>query len=496
MKYIILFIIKVGLLLTAGLLQSQTFTAKVIDEKTGAPISFATVQTGKYSGVVTNEKGVFTLKKSQVAQLKDSLFISSVGFETKSFLIKDITDGIIKLTSKSIKLKSVFLDTKNYSANEIIELVKKNMKGNYATNLSKKKIFFRQSDINTIRKLNIKSFKSTIKELDKKKIDSIIRVLPRKIKLSWETVGDFYGNYNQHKFYSNKKAELYDKNTATTMNGIIEHMERIFDKNVKSNSYLKLKSGWFFGTKVNLDTVVNSRRHERLKIGRTNNKIFQEQIKDTISNLYSELFFQKGSKLDFIRKSSRYKFEMNDYTFINDEPVYIIKFIPKGGRKFEGIAYINTEDFAVVRVDFNNTRPLRKLNLLGLNYLHKLFRGKMIFNKNLKGTYEPKYIELETEIDFGVDRPLKIIEKNKHVKGRRKQNELALDLNLQMNSYHKYQFVVYNSENITRGIYKNVIETSRSKTKYLPKYSPSFWSDLNIIDPNIVIESLKKQKYE
>ena len=492
MKQVLLFITTISFFLASAIAQSQSFSAKVIDEKTGDPISFATVQTGKHSGVITNEDGVFTLNESQVAKLKDSIFISSMGFETKGFLIENVAEEVIKLKSKPFELKSVFLSANNFSAEEIIEKVKENMDANYAVSLSKKKIFFRQSDVNRMKKINIEFVKSTIEELDKNLIDSIAGLIPRKSEFYREAVGDFYGDYITHKFYVDKGAELYDKNADVSMDGLSEKMERIFKENVKPNSYLKIKSGWF-GTKVQLDSLLVAEEDEdaKVKVENTDNQIFQEQIKDRISELYTELFFHEDSKLDFLRKSNRYEFELDNYTFIDEESVYIIKFSPKGRKDFEGVMYVNTEDFGIMRVEFNNVRPLKKFGLLGITYRHNVYRGKMLFNKNEKGTYSPKYIELETGSLFGVDRPLSVIEKNKHVKGRRKQNELELELDINTTSIFKFELVVYDSEDISSTAYNNVVENPKMKAEYLSQYDPSFWAGYNIMEPNAAIQSFK-----
>lgn len=491
MKQILFSIIKIGLFLVITVLQGQSLKVKVIDEQTGMPISLATVKTGEKNGVITNEEGIFTLKKSQVNKIKDSLFISYIGYETKGFLIKDITEGIIKLTPKSVELKEVFLDLKNYSIDEIIALIKKNLISNYNTNLSKKKIFFRQSDIHTIKKMDVEFVKSTIEELNKDLIDSIVKAVPKKFEFYREAVGDLYGDYMKHKLFIDKGAVLYDKKADDSMDGLLNRMETIFKENVKPNSYLKIKSGWF-GTKTDLNSIFNSDGYARLKIENTDNQIFQKQVKDTISHLYSQLFFHKDSKLDFIRKSNRYEFEKDDYTFIDDEPVYKIKFSPKGRKHFKGVMYVNTKDFAIIRIDFSIIRPLRTFNLLGLNYRHNLFKGKMLFSRNIQEKYNLKYVEVESGSTFGAKRPLRIKEKNKYVKGKRKQNEFAIKLDAQLTSYHKYELVVYDSEDITSTNFKNVLENSKIEPEYLSQYNPLFWSGYNIIEPNKAIQSFKR----
>jgi hypothetical protein len=152
--------------------------------------------------------------------------------------------------------------------------------------------------------------------------------------------------------------------------------------------------------------------------------------------------------------------------------------------------YVNTDDVAIVRLEFDHVRPLSKFGLLGITYRKKVFRGKMIFVKEGMG-YSPKYLELEDGSYFGIDRPLKVIEKNKHVRGRRKQNELSLQLQIKANELIKYELVVFDSQNIGQGAYEAADENKKVKAEYLSAYDPSFWDGYAIIEPNAAIQSFK-----
>ena len=72
--------------------------------------------------------------------------------------------------------------------------------------------------------------------------------------------------------------------------------------------------------------------------------------------------------LNFIEKSRKYEFTLFDYAYLNDEFVYAIAFKPKRSADFKGVMYINTDDFAIVRVDYENVKPLRKFGLLGISF--------------------------------------------------------------------------------------------------------------------------------
>jgi len=472
---------------------AQTISATIVDAKTGEPIPFATLETGENQGVLTNEEGVFTVVVERIKSPNDSIYISSMGYERKGITYDASQESIIKLNPKAFELQSVFVSNQNLSAEEIVEKVKENLTKNYAVDVSRKKIFFRQSDFNRMEKVDFGFQKSTIEELNKELIDSIARLVPRKSSYYREVVGDFYGDYGKHKLFVDKAAELYDKSKDLSMDGLSEKLERIFKENVKPDSYLKIKSG-IFGTKVQLDSLAEADADAKAVKVEVENNVekkhhFQQNIKDRISGLYKELFFNEDSKLDILKKSNRYKFELQNYTFIDGESVFIISFEPKGRKDFKGVMYVNTADYAVMRLEFDNVRPLRRFGLLGIKFRQNVYRGKMLFMKDITGTYSPRYIELEDGSFFGVDRPLKVIEKNKHVKGRRKQNELSLQLDVQMTNVQKYELVVFDSETISEATYESAEENKDVEATYLSKYDPNFWEGYTIMEPNAAIQA-------
>lgn len=472
---------------------AQSFSAKVIDQDTKKPISYATIETGLYQGMVSNEEGEFTFLLENIKQPQDSIYISYMGYETKGLVFEENEGITIALLPRLYELKEVFLTTELLTIKEIIERVKDNLGKNYASILSKKKIFFRQSDIGHIKKMDFGFKKSTIEELNKELLDSITKILPKKSSYYKEVVADLYGDYNKYKLNINKAAELYDKNNDISAEGIGKKLEVIFNENIKKDSYLKIKSG-FFSTKKQVDSILQENEEAKAALEKKKKEgtlEFQEQISTQIANLYEQLFFQEDSKIDVLNKSSRYNFTMDNYTVINEMTVYILKFTPKGGKDFKGTMYVNTQDFAIVRLDFENVQPISKFGLFGITYRNDVFKGKMLFDKDEDGTYGPRFIELLDGSYMGLDRPLKIIEKNKNVKGRRKQNELSLKLDIQGNQLQKKELVVFESENMTQSSYDLIEEKKLIKATYLSKYDPKFWQDYSIMEPNEAIESFK-----
>lgn len=472
---------------------AQTFSGKVIDNETQEPIPYSTVETGSHQGMVSNEEGEFTFLLEDIKRPQDSIYVSYMGYETKGVLFEAIENVIISLAPKTYELKEVFLTTEILTAKEIIEKVKENLDENYAVSNTQKKIFYRQSEINKVRKMDFGFKKSTIEELDKKLIDSIASIIPKKSSYYKEVAANLYGDYRNYKLNIDKAAELYDKNNDISADGLGKKLEKIFNDNVKKDSYLKIKSG-FFSTKMEVDSIIQENEEAKAeyeKQKKDGNTQFQEQISNQISNLYEQLFFHEDSKIDILEKSSRYKFTLENYTVINGMTVYILPFETKGGKDFKGTLYVNTQDFAIIRLDFENVKPISKFGLLGITYRNNIYKGKMLFGKDEKGGYSPRFLELIDGSYMGLKRPLKVIEKNKNVKGRRKQNELSLELDIKMNQLQKYELVVFESDNISQSEYDNVVQKENVKATHLTQYDPTFWKDYTIIEPNEAIEAFK-----
>ncbi len=474
-------------------LRSQELTATVVDANTGAPIPFATVVTGAHSGLITNEDGKFSITAKQMTRIKDSIVISSMGYQ-KVGLWQPQGDTTITLTPQTFELGQVFINANPLSPEEVIEKVKENQQSNYTISPSKKKIFFRQSETNLMDKVDFGFKKSSIAELNEALFDEMAASIARKSTSYKEAVGDFYGDYRNNKLHIDKAAELYDKKKDVSVDGISDRLERIFKENVKPDSYFKIRSG-LIGTKVEMDSIAVENKEEadiiKVEVNGPEHDDFLPNLKDRISEMHEQLFFHEDTDLDFLQKSNRYRFTHKDYTFIDDVAVYIISFEPKGRKDFKGVLYVNTQDFAIMRLEFENVRPLKTFGLLGISYSRNKLKGKMLFAKEAAGGYGIKYMELEDGESFGIDRPLNVIEKNKNVKGRRKQNELALHLDFGTSSISKYELVVFSSENISTTAYAQATENPEVTASYLSKYDPNFWKDHTIMEPNAAIRAFE-----
>jgi len=478
-------------LLSSFYLKGQTVSSKVVDGKTKKPIPYATIQYGENQGVISNEEGRFSFVLDTTTQKLDSIYISSLGYEKLGFSYKSVLDSIVYVQPKAIVLSGVYVFDKELEVDEILEKIEENLDRNHKNSFLKKRFFLRQSYTDVMNKVDVDFIKSTIGELDKILIDSIVNTIPRKDSYYTETLGDLYTSAvdnNSNKLHIIKAAELYDKSKRISGEAIQERLEKILQENVKQDSYLKIKSGWF-STKVQVDSILENPEDGAVVEEKEPEKSnFLPNRKYALKIMHDRMFIKK-SNLDVIRKLSKYEFSLNGYTEIENSGVYILNFKPKRGADFKGTLYVNVEDFAIMRIDYKNIKSIKKINLLGFSFNQHTYSGATVFTKDPTGAYTAKFATFEGGSSFGVKRPLKIVEKNKFVKGRRKQNELKVELDITGNNYSKYEMVVYDVNKSDETILAAIVEKENVKPEYLPQYNPDFWKGYTIMEPNQAIKS-------
>lgn len=120
------------------LAQNQEFLqAKVLDQKTGEPIIFATVRLiGKAKGVITNMDGSFRLPLSYL-EVIDSIGVSSMGYEKKAFELQGLSPydtNILYLIPGVLSLSEAVVSAKKkreLSAKRIVRRAIENIVNNY-----------------------------------------------------------------------------------------------------------------------------------------------------------------------------------------------------------------------------------------------------------------------------------------------------------------------------------------------------------------------------
>ena len=89
--------------------------------------------------------------------------------------------------------------------------------------------------------------------------------------------------------------------------------------------------------------------------------------------------------------------------------------------KFEGTLFVDADNYTLIQLDYENVKPLKDFSLMGFSFQLYRHKGLLKFAKFNEENYQLQFYEREINYKFGIDRPLKILEKNKYIKGRRKQ---------------------------------------------------------------------------
>ena len=471
-------------LLFAVNLKAQSTSVKILDSISFNPIPFATVYFSNSSGVISDENGDFELIKNELND-EDSLFISSMGYKKVSYSLNRFNDSIIFLSPKPIELNNVIITNRKLSSQEIIEKIKAAITQNYQTDLSENKIFYRKEYNSTIEKFEINKFKSSIDNVNDLLIDSLLLNLPSENKSATEVLSYYYGNLEEDNQKINliKSRETYKKDNEI-LESLNSKLEESLKKSLKSNSYFKIRSGLLpFSGDLEFDGLwdIDSTNQAALKkanddeIKRKEN--FANSIKGRVSNIYSNLFYNDATDLDFILKSNRYEFSNPELNYLGNQLVYVMTFRPKGSKDYKGTLHINSDDFAIVRIDFKNVKSLFKLKLLGFSSDNYLVEGRMVFSKLDKKKYSLTYFQVSSGSKAGIDRPFKIIEKNKFVKGRRKQNQISFNLDFIVNSLNKVELRVFQSKPIDLNLYDNIKEENKILPEYVDEFKTNFWKE-------------------
>ena len=493
MKIKSVFFLLIILLISSALLNAQELTAVVKDSISQKVIPFASIYVNSGSGVVSNEEGHFRLQYD-ASKEKDSLFISCMGYKTLNIPFSKVKDTVFYLSPKTIELNSIILSNNQLDVKEILKEIQKDIPEKYELGLTKKKLFFRETGSQEFKILEVKIKKTSITEFNQTFWDSTLVKIPRKNSWYFELIGNLNGDYNKknQKLELLRALELEDKEKTA----IFENIEKLFDtilkQNVKSNSFFKVRSG-IIGGKVEADEINDTSEDtltSKQKIQKEKDD-FLKWRKRVLSNSIISLFDEEKLDLTILKKASKYKFTQTDFTYLGDTPVYIINFYPDGNADFIGKIYVDADRLALIRIEYKNIQPIRDFSMFGVSFKEDLREVIVQFKKTASEKYSLEYFDFNTSFEGGFDRPLVITEKNKIVKGRNKQNQLKMDLNVVNRNNQRYQLVIF--ETIPLDIH--VFEDFQEKAKILPvnriTYDPNFWEGYMIIEPNAAIKEFR-----
>ncbi len=477
------------LVLTTQLSTAQTLTGTVLDKKTKEPLVFANVQIGDKYGVITNDEGVFKIQ-TQRFQETDSIKFSSMGYASKSFVLKDFPLNTIYLEEKIDELASVYLVSKNVDPLVIMQRMFENKSKNYGNDLMQFNTFSRTGISNTPKDFELKLKKADFTDKEAiKAFNREIQNFSRQIRN--KTTSMYFDNYSEVNINSGKlkvneqkTTQLINREENTSLENLQEKVFKLLGDKIKSESTFKVKSGI-----LPID--------DEFKFGKAEN-LFSEKdtidtnIRNNIKNLLSSADLSKNKEFEFLSDLDNYTYTLEDVSGYQDEMVYVLNFKPKKRKaNYQGTLYVSADSYAVLKMEYElaEKRVAEKANykfLLGIKYVQDLNSGIIIYQKT-GDKYFPKYIQNHTNNYIYFGRSFSF----KENAPRRDRMDIKLDFTIETNVGSRQELLIVDSHPITAEEYNAAPKSQKATVEVIQKYDPTLWENYNIIAPNEAIKGFE-----
>lgn len=472
---------------------SQNMTAKLIDKKSRNPIQFATIKTGEYSGVISNEEGYFTIT---IEESLKNITVSCLGYQTKVLSIQDIKslNFTIELEEAINELNEVFISNRKPNADSIITKVKLKITDNYDLKLNKFNIFHRTTDYIDFKNLDFEIEKAS--HFKKKNLESAnnnLEALSKKIRESdmkhfTDFKGELYSlNKDSSKLVVNKATKLMDFKNDFSVDEIQEKAQKIMLTYLDTTKTYKLKTGLF---KIE-DSL--SLKDEDLKDNNENEFKLRYLNKSTRSLLKRAQFY-KNSFLNTLLRSDLYAYTFEDIIYNNQDLNYIIRFYPKKGKaKYTGKIFVSDDNYAITKVDYTyyKNRHGEKLNLklvLGIKYIENISEGTILFEKQSDSKYHPKYIKRISGSYFYVNRDLKFIENSKA------RNKIGFSFKIEGNNSNKEELLFTANSKLALSDFVAIKQDKVAPFIILSKFEKTIWENEETLEPLQEMKAFKSDE--
>ncbi|MHA3788664.1 carboxypeptidase-like regulatory domain-containing protein [Flavobacterium hauense] len=467
-------------------LAAQTVTGKVVDEQQ-QPIEYVSIQLGPDYGVVSNAEGNFVIDLSKKGSAEKVVF-SSIGYKTIAVAVADFKGGTYTMPIHINELAEVVVQ--KLSPTQILEEVIKNAPVNHSLGSTKQTFFWRTSHDSKMISSELKLVKSslekksTLKELNKD-IEAASKTGKDKRSQDYlEYYGYLYQQDKSSKLVLEKAVEL--KNREKDVSGAQKSkLYEVYRKHMEPNATYKVVSGWF--TLVDSMKVDDASKEKREGVKTASLKGEVKSLSDKLNNFYTD------KDLDFFTEFKRYTYTLEGYAPSEDATIYIIDFKPlKSAARYYGKIYVNAEDFAIVKLQYNlkdgekeATPGIAKM-LLGIKKVDDRIKVNASYVKNETGKYSVNFVKEQMNSYLYMNRPFKL-EKNK-VDKKEEDKMLKIDLLAEVDQFVTNELFIIGNESITGQQYSDVTEKEKYDINYISKYDPSIWKNYNILAP---VEAIK-----
>ncbi|AUP77782.1 carboxypeptidase-like regulatory domain-containing protein [Flavivirga eckloniae] len=475
--------------LTGFYIQSQTITAKLISKSQGTSIPYATIKTGKYSGVISNEEGYFSLNSENLQN--KTITISCIGYQSKTLTLETIRalDFVVSLDEAINQLNEVYISNKKPNADSIIARAKMKLSENYDITLNSHNIFYRATYYGDFKKLDFEIEKAShVKSKNLKKVNSSLDSLSKHI-ISSNAIqfSDFKGallslDDDSTKLVVNKATKLIDSKNDFSIDAVQETIQNLILKYLDTTKTYKLKSGLF-----KIEDSLSLRKEDYKDMEKKEYKV--PDLKKSTSTLLHNAMFVGDSFLKDILDSRLYDYTFEDMGYNNGELTYVISYEPRKGKaKYTGKLFISNDNFAITKVDYKyyKSRYGKKVNLklvLGVKFIENVSEGTYIYEKNSDNTYQPKYIKSISGAYFYVNRDLKMIENS------RNRFKVGSNFKIEGDNRKKEEILFTNISDITREDYTSIKQEKVVPYKQLKTFEKTTWQNEAILEP---LEEMKR----
>jgi hypothetical protein len=482
-------LILLTLLLASKALFSQSYQGIIYDKKNNIPVVFANIYTSQNSGVISNSEGYFKINLGNLKD-NDSLSISSLGYKNRTLAVNQlVTLDTVFLSVQEEMLDEVVVSANKYSAEEIIEIFKDSLSVRHSISPAKFQVFTRHKNtfkpVNTGIELDRTSFMSRSKRKQfNQKVEDYFNRIKGNVSSSFQDM--LYSAY----YLKDSTAISHEKNTLLINQSKDNSMENI-QKNIFKELMDALEIQSTFKVRTGIIPVEDSLSIDDFIIDNDKSK------KDTIKNNYSKRPITLVSKaqelgeLEIFEDSNKYEFQLEDTSFFNGNIVYVIYFRPgRNSTKYRGKAYINAEDFGLLKLEYQLIKGKKEagLNLkflLGLKYRIDNSKYEYIFKRNEDKTYTPFFYKSSEHQYVYFDRGFVFKENNDD---RSERLKFKISINVESNSLSESEYLVVNTEDINPENINFDPEAYIFEEK-IEKYDPEIWKDYNIIEAT---EEIKK----
>ena len=414
------------------------------------------------------------------------------------------TGDTLDLSIAPISLNEVVLSNKKIEVDELISKARAAVGKHYLKQPPQEiQYFIRRSDY-TQQNTNFTLKKSTDPAFDPTFFKNLAQSIPTRSDVHKEGIfRAAIGNANTGLQTEMVKGMiLEDEDKTFDIANIEEQLEKKIAKGLEAGHFFKVKSG-VFGKKLKEDDFEFSSKKAKDST-KTPEQLTQERIKRSAGQamqaqgwrkeMDEAAFYSEDGQVAVFENYKKYRFQIIDYRWYQNDWVYVVRFEPKSGASFNGTLWINETDYSVVQYKFNNLKPTKSFALLGIAYKVTGYKGHYIYKPNTQGGYQLHVGMLRKEAWIRVDRPLSMMERKSRTIGSKKLNEVDFNVDFKATKQEEFTYLLQaqkplKSEEILTWKPNHQIEWTK-----LNSYDKSFWGPALQLPPNESMEAFKLSK--